>query len=417
MKRINFIFSVCLLCVLTSFNNVPFQGSAITIVVIDAGHGGKDPGCLGSKINEKDVALSIALMLGNYIEQKFKDVKVIFTRKTDTFVELYKRAKIANEAKADLFISIHCNSSPNSSPNGSEVFVMGLNKSQANINVSKKENAAVLKEDNYLDMYDGYDPNTPEANIIFSLYQNAHLEQSLNLATKIQKQFKERVEMLDRGVKQAGFLVLYKSTMPSVLIETGFLSNQKDEAMLSTHQGREYIASAIFRAFREYKISTDGLTSILQDIDKDINRNNIKLENNDTAKAILFQEPEVQKNIIKEKNKITDTNKTVETNDKPHITNVSTLDIFFSVQFATTTTKESLNSPDFKKIKNVKMYEQNGKYKYITGNKKTLSAANNLLKEVQKKGFKDAFVVAFQNNVRISPDEAIRILKKNKQQK
>jgi N-acetylmuramoyl-L-alanine amidase len=414
VKRLLFIFSVCCILVLTSFNNIPLQKTNITTIVIDAGHGGKDPGCIGSKTKEKDIALSIALMVGSYIEQKFKDVKVIFTRKTDVFVELYKRAEIANENKANLFISIHCNSNPNTNANGTEVYVMGLNKSQANLDVAKKENGAILKEDHYADMYDGYDPGSPESNIIFSLFQNAFLDQSLTLASKIQKQFKEKVGMVDRGVKQAGFLVLYKTTMPSVLVETGFLSNPKDEAFLSTNQGRDYIASAIFRAFRDYKYQMDGNgDNNYINNDNDINRNNVKLEQNDTAHAILIQPKIKQKDTL--------TKKTINTPDhKKIIASTSDLskttepNIYFSVQFATSKTKKELTSPDFKGLKNVQEYEQNGLFKYIAGNKKTLSDANLLLKEVQKKGFKDAFVVAFQDNNRISPEEAIRILKKNK---
>jgi N-acetylmuramoyl-L-alanine amidase len=412
VKRLLLLFSVCCILVLTSFNNIPPHKNNITTVVIDAGHGGKDPGCVGSKTKEKDIALSISLMVGSYIEQKFKDVKVIFTRKTDVFVELYKRAEIANENKANLFISIHCNSNPSPEPNGSEVYVMGLSKTKANIDVAKKENSAVLKEENYSEMYDGYDPNSPEANIIFSLFQNAYLDQSLTLASKIQKQFKDKVGMADRGVKQAGFLVLYKTTMPSVLIETGFLSNQKDEALLSTNQGRDYIASAIFRAFRDYKNQMDQAGNNYINNDHDINRNNIKLEENDTAKAILTQPKIKQKDTLTKAN-----NNSAKDKNKPVTSDISKTtepNVYFSVQFTTSKTKKPLTSTDFKGLKNVQEYEQNGLFKYITGNKKTLSDANLLLKEVQKKGFKDAFVVAFQDNNRISPEEAIRILKKNK---
>jgi len=412
VKRLLLLFSVSCILVLTSFNNNVFQKSNITTVVIDAGHGGKDPGCIGSKTKEKDIALSVALMVGSYIEQKFKDVKVIFTRKTDVFVELYKRAEIANENKANLFISIHCNSNPNTSANGTEVYVMGLNKSQANLDVAKKENGAILKEDHYAEMYDGYDPNSPESNIIFSLFQNAFLDQSLTLASKIQKQFKEKVGMVDRGVKQAGFLVLYKTTMPSVLVETGFLSNPKDEAFLSTNQGRDYIASAIFRAFRDYKYQMDGSGNNYVNNDNDINRSNVKLEENDTAHAILIQPKNKQKDTLTKAVKTSDKNKNNRVNTD--ISNTSGPNVYFSVQFTTSKTKKSLTSPDFKGLKNVQEYEEKGLFKYITGNKKNLSEANLMLKDVQKKGFKDAFVVAFQDNNRISPEEAIRILKKNK---
>ena len=167
------------------------KGYKVTKVVIDAGHGGKDPGCNGIRTKEKDVALAVALKLGKYIEQNFPDVTVIYTRKDDNFVELFQRAEIANKNKADLFISIHCNANPSTSATGVETYVMGLHKSEANLNVAKKENASILYEDNYKKKYDGFDPNLPEAYIIFSLYQNAYLDQSVSLASDVEKRFKE----------------------------------------------------------------------------------------------------------------------------------------------------------------------------------------------------------------------------------
>jgi N-acetylmuramoyl-L-alanine amidase len=222
-------------------------------VVIDAGHGGHDAGCLGASAKEKDVALAIALKLGQYIEETFPDVKVIYTRKTDVFIELMERAAIANKAKADLFISIHCNASPNKAAYGTETYAMGLHVSEANLNVAKRENSVILLEENYETNYDGFDPKSTEAYIIFSLYQNVNIDKSLSLASKIQTQFEERVKRFNRGVKQAGFIVLYKTNMPSILIETGFLSNPQEEKFLASDEGQVNVASAIFRAFREYK--------------------------------------------------------------------------------------------------------------------------------------------------------------------
>ena len=231
-------------------------------VVIDAGHGGHDHGCSGVQSKEKHVALQIALKVGAYIEKNLPDVEVIYTRKTDVFVELYERAAIANRADADVFISIHCNANPNTSPYGTETYVMGLHRNEANLGVAKRENDVVLLEDDYNHHYDGFDPNSPNAHIIFSLFQGAHLEQSIELAGRIEEQFSERVGRKSRGVKQAGFLVLYKTTMPAVLIETGFLTNATEEIFLASDQGMDLMASAIFRAFRDYKVHTEARANV-----------------------------------------------------------------------------------------------------------------------------------------------------------
>jgi N-acetylmuramoyl-L-alanine amidase len=191
-------------------------------VVIDAGHGGHDHGCSGSSNKEKTVALNLALKLGALIEKNYPDVKVVYTRKTDVFVELYERAAIANRNNADLFICIHCNANPSSSPSGTETYVMGLHKTEANLNVAKRENDVILMEDDYSQHYDGFDPNNPASHIIFSLNQHAFMEQSILFASSVEKYFKTNSNRSSRGVKQAGFLVLWKTAMPSVLIETGF---------------------------------------------------------------------------------------------------------------------------------------------------------------------------------------------------
>ncbi len=239
----------------------------IKTVVIDAGHGGHDPGCLGSTVYEKKIALAIALKVGGYIEKYFPDVKVVYTRKTDIFIELHERAAIANRNKADLFISIHCNAGP-SKVFGTETYVMGLHKSNDNLNVAKRENEVILMEENYAEHYDGFDPNSPEAHIIFSLYQNAYIDQSISLASKIQHQFENRAKRSSRGVRQAGFLVLYKTAMPSVLIETGFLTNKNEEKYLKTALGQDYISSAIYRAFKAFKLEMEGLEAANLTADK-----------------------------------------------------------------------------------------------------------------------------------------------------
>jgi N-acetylmuramoyl-L-alanine amidase len=231
----------------------------VKTVVLDAGHGGKDPGCVSGKIYEKDIALTIALKLGRNIEKNFKDINVIYTRRTDTFIELRERPAIANRNKANIFISIHVNASKNPAQYGTETYVMGIEKTISNLEVSKRENDVILLEDNYKSKYDGFDPNSPEGNIIFSLYQNAFIDQSLSFASKIENQFKNRAKRESKGVKQAGFLVLWKTAMPSVLVETGFLSNAEEKQYLVTDTGQTRLSSSIYKAFCEFKNDLEGL--------------------------------------------------------------------------------------------------------------------------------------------------------------
>jgi N-acetylmuramoyl-L-alanine amidase len=260
-KRLNktAYFFILLCCCFTFFSasygtvKPPYR---IKTVVIDAGHGGHDSGCLGSSAKEKIIALDVALKLGALIEEKFPDVNVVYTRKTDEFVELHERAAIANRNHADLFICIHCNSG-GPSAFGVETYVMGLHKTDDNLNVAKRENSSILLEKDFKQKYDGFDPNSPEANIVFSLYQNAYLTQSLKFASAVQGQVEEYAGRFNRGVKQAGFLVLYRTAMPSVLIETGFLTNNSEEKYLLSEKGQNNIASSVFKAFEEYKLDME----------------------------------------------------------------------------------------------------------------------------------------------------------------
>ena len=251
MHCFKWITGILFLFILTEFHAFSQEKNFLTKVVIDAGHGGKDPGALGKKTQEKNITLQIALKLGELIKQGCKNVNVYYTRDKDEFIELHQRAGLANRLKADLFISIHCNSNPSHSFRGAETYVMGLHKSEANLAIAKQENAAILMESDYATAYNGFDPNSDESYITFSLYQNAFMEQSMDFATIVQDEMKSRVGLHDRGVRQAGFLVLYKTTMPSVLVETGFLSNQEEEKFLLTSSGQDYIASAIFKAFKK----------------------------------------------------------------------------------------------------------------------------------------------------------------------
>ena len=242
-----------LLMILSAFQPLNKSRDYVKTVVIDPGHGGKDPGCVFGTMYEKDIALEISLELGRIIRETLPDVKVVYTRNKDEFIGLFERAEIANKSNANVFISIHVNANANTAAIGTETWVMGLHKSDANLKQAMRENSVIYLEDNYVEKYDGFDPNSPEAFIIFSLYQDAFLEQSLILADKIENEFVNRVQRKSRGVKQAGFLVLWKTSMPSVLVETGFISNKEDRDFISSKTGQVYLASAIFRAFRDFK--------------------------------------------------------------------------------------------------------------------------------------------------------------------
>lgn len=358
MKRIFFFFGIVLAIQLLSFEG--FGQMTIRKVVIDPGHGGKDPGALGRNSREKDIVLAVALKTGAYIEQYLDDVEVIYTRTTDKFVELYRRAQIANESKADLFISIHCNSSRSSHPAGAETFVMGLHRTQQNLEVAKTENAAILKEENYSDMYEGFDPAQDEDYVTLSLFQNAFLDHSLDMAMRVQNQFRDRVGRTDRGVKQAGFWVLYKTAMPGILVELGFLSNPYEEKFLMSEEGKVYLASAIFRAFRDYKVAFES--DALQ------------------IKPLLSE--------INEKEK----------------------ELFFRVQFFSSKKQKDIFSKKFKDISDVRVYYHNGLYKYTSGNETRMEDVVRLKNELKAKGLDDVFIVAFYGEERISLDEANKLL-------
>ncbi len=328
-------------------------GKKLTTVVLDPGHGGRDPGAIGKKCKEKDIALKIALKTGDYIKKNCPDVKVVYTRSTDVFVELEKRAKIAHENKADLFISIHCNAA-SSSAYGVETFVMGKHKNEANLEVAKKENASIMYEDDAESVYDGFDPNSPESYIMLNFFQNEFINSSLRFAECVQHQLVNRVGRKDRGVQQAGFLVLYKTAMPSVLVEVGFVSNPSEEKFLISEDGQTYIASALFRAFRDYKKEYEADNAIEGDVYEKI--------------------------------------------DTPQIIDAGKL--VYKVQIETSSKKLANVSQRFKDLENVDYYEHNGQYKYTAGVFNTKKEANDYCKKVKAKGYKNAFVVSFKDGVR-----------------
>ena len=359
------------------------RGEKISTVVIDAGHGGKDTGAIGAISKEKDLNLTVALLVGDYITQNCPDVKVVYTRERDVFVTLNDRADIANRNNADVFISIHCNSTDakGASATGAETFVLGEHKNAANLEVAKKENASILYEEDADEQYGNFDLNSPEAYIALSLFQKEYLNQSLQLAANVQEQFSKRVGRKDRGVQQAGFLVLWKTAMPSILIELGFISNAAEERFLASENGQVYMASAIYRAFRDFKATYEG-------------------ENQTVKQETPAEEPK----------QVAVTETPTQTAEKPKetapATNNGTKKVSFKVQFATRDTKVSVKDKDFAKVPEVDVYPYNGAYRYTSGDFRTKQDATVRQAELRRLGYSDAFVVAFINGERATLKEA-----------
>ncbi len=349
----------------------------INTVVIDAGHGGKDPGAVSKILQEKDVVLSIALKLGAYIETNFPDVKVIYTRKTDVFIALDRRSEIANQNKANLFISIHANANNNSEITGTETYTLGLHKTQENLEVAMKENAVMLYEDDYSAKYEGFDPQNPASYIIFNLLQGVNRESSINLAELTEFQFKTRVGRHSRGVREAGFWVLKQVSMPSILVEVGFVSNPTEAEYLKKSENQDYLASGIFRAFRDYKSK--------------IEQSSVLLKRNEDIVSI-------------------DT--TITTITPIAIEQIKSSPLEFCVQIKSSSKQIPLNSKAFVNLENIKERISDGVYKYTIGSTDMYSEIILLQEQIRKK-IKDCFVVAFYNGERISLLKAKNLEKQN----
>ncbi len=425
MKKFIYFIIISSFCFLvTSFTPKFLPVFAVKTVVIDAGHGGKDPGCHGSKYKEKDIALAVALKLGKYIEENMKDVKVVYTRKTDVFVELQERAMIANRAKADLFICIHCNSACvhdkvkrkdvcRDEVHGAETYVMGIKNEKGKLDVAKRENSAILLEDDYVKKYQGFDPNSDESYIIMSMFNDTYLNQSLAFASKAQKQYAGKAGRVDKGVKRASLWVLWRTYMPSVLTEIGYLTNAEEEQFLGSNKGQEYVASGLFRAFRDYKDDVEGsVKKYDDDFEKQLpykrtKEDSLEIENNkkqpkketiDTTSTVsVHNDIEIENKNKQEANKkeIKDNKET-----KKEISN-ETDDIVYKVQLMSSDKKIPLTSEKFKDVSQPGEYTEKGIFKYTGGNFKTKQEAVKLQNELRKKGFKEAFVIAMQGEKRI----------------
>ena len=338
------------------------------VVVLDAGHGGKDPGNMGNGYKEKDIALDIILEVGKRLE-KFDNIEVIYTRKNDVFVELFERGRIANRAKADLFVSVHCNSH-SSQAYGTETFVLGLNRSETNFEVAKKENSVIYLEENYELNYEGFDPNSPESTIGLSIMQEEYLDQSILLADLIQKEFTNDLKRKNRGVKQMGLIVLHQTYMPSVLVETGFLTNNSEGPYLNSKNGKGDMARAITEAILSYRES--------------INVNTLEsIANSDPTPdglEIPVQKPESQ--VYK--------------------------DVTFRVQIGAGSKKLDTKPYNFNGLSDVDREKEGKLYKYYYGATSDYLQIQNLHREAVRKGFSTSYIVAFKNDQKITVNDALK---------
>lgn len=347
-------------------------------IVLDAGHGGKDPGCVGTSGNyEKHNALAIVLKLGAIIKTNYPDVEVIYTREEDVFVELNERAAIANRNKADLFISVHCNSLSVSSTKGTETYVLGLHKAQHNLEVAKRENASIYLEKDYQKNYEGYDPNSPEAHILGSVWQSAYLEQSILLASLVQEHAHESASREDRGVKQAGFLVLKETAMPAILVESGYMTNSKEDAYLASEEGRDEMAWAIFRAFQDYKDQMEGHKKVMPQPAKSPKKTPVaKPKQEKTTENVVARQTPPPAPAVKSPQ----TTEPVQKSCRIHLMSWSK--------------KLDVNTGQLALLSGIKEEKIGDEYRYFTSPYATCAEAERMLPEIKNLGFKNAVVVS-----------------------
>lgn len=357
------------------------------VVVIDAGHGGHDPGAIGKISKEKNINLNVALKVGKQIKQNCQDVKVVYTRERDVFIPLDKRADIANNAKADLFISIHTNSvAGNKTAKGASTWTLGLAKSDANLEVAKRENSVILYENDYKTRYAGFNPNSAESYIIFEFMQDKYMSQSVHLASLVQKEFRHTCKRADRGVHQAGFLVLKASAMPSILVELGFISNPEEERYLNSEAGTTSLANGIYRAFLTYK-----------------REHEIRLTG--SSRTIVPENTPI----------VTDTPDTpsqekVETPSQTVQKQTNTAAPVFKIQILTSSRPIAANDKRLKGLKGVEHYQEDGLYKYTYGSSTDYNKVLRTKREIAPK-FKDAFIIAFKNGKKMNVRTAIEEFK------
>ena len=363
-------------------------------VALDAGHGDHDYGAIYNGHIEKNITLAIVLKVGKILEAN-PNIDVIYTRKTDVFIELVERSSIANRADANIFVSIHCNANKNPAAEGTETYVMGLSKNASNLAVSKSENAVITLEKDYKQKYEGFDPNNPSSMIGVTLMQEEYLENSISLASKIEDQFIANFDRKSRGVKQAPFMVLHKAYMPRILIETGFISNPKDGILLDSEEGQIQVAQTIADAIISYKKEYFGVGNNESNDrpSKKMVENPIK-DSSTIAKAeTIVVKPIVEKPIVKPIEPIKETSG----------------EIIFKVQIAAAAKKLELIPSNFKGLKNVEANTENGTfYKYTYGETLDYNTAKRNLEEAKSKGFEGAYLIAFKDGQKITIQEALK---------
>ncbi len=388
------------------------------VVVIDAGHGGHDPGALGKISKEKTINLNVALKLGRQIKKNCPDVKVVYTRERDVFIPLDRRAEIANNAKADLFISIHTNSVANNrTAKGASTWTLGLAKSDANLEVAKRENSVILYESDYKTRYAGFNPNSAESYIIFEFMQDKYMSQSVHLASLVQKEFRHTCKRADRGVHQAGFLVLKASAMPSILVELGFISHPEEERYLNSEAGSTTLANGIFRAFlsykREHEIRMTGSSRTMLPEETDAGR----VEEADTTqkKADTTQEKANSPRETSQKptTSVTNNTGTKQNTGKASGEKTDNGSPVFKIQILTSSRPLASNDKRLKGLKNVEYYQEGGLYKYTYGSSTDYNKVVRTKREITPK-FKDAFIIAFKNGKKTNVSAAIEEFKKKR---
>ncbi|WP_455674341.1 N-acetylmuramoyl-L-alanine amidase [Phocaeicola sp.] len=406
--RLKIIFLLCSLWLTVPFFCLTAEGKDFT-VVIDPGHGGHDPGAVGKRGKEKNINLNVALKVGRLIQNNCNDVKVVYTRKTDVFIPLDRRAQIANNAKADLFISIHTNSvARGRTVRGAETYTLGLHRTEENLEVAKKENSVILIEDNYQQRYAGFNPNSSESYIIFEFLQDKNMEKSVKLATLIQKQFKNTARRIDKGVHQAGFLVLRETSMPSVLVELGYISTPDEEQYLLSEAGTEALSNSIYRAFLNYKREHDapiGRSKVQQqDLPEPEDKPKKPTAEAQTAEPDTATEEPVRNN----KQTVTASTRT----SKPKGTTAASKPVF-KIQILISNKILPKGSKSFKGLTPVSYYKEKGIYKYTYGESTDYNKVLRTKRQITAK-FKDAFIIAFKNGEKMNVNEAIKEFKNNR---
>lgn len=390
-------------------------------VVIDPGHGGKDVGAVGAISNEKSINLNIALALGNLIERNLSDVRVIYTRKTDVFISLKGRAEIANRAKADLFISVHTNSVPptKTPPQGFQVYTLGMHRAKDNLDVAMRENSVISLEKGYEKTYQGFDPNSSESYIMFEILQSANMEKSVELARLIQRSVCSKANRNDKGVHQAGFLVLRETSMPSCLIELGFITSNEEEQFLNSSRGIDLMARGIYEAFVEYKNIYDGKVTIPY---RPSTKNQLPIENvlgrlsnNTKTPAEQVEMPKRIKVVTQPRTTQTLTVKHQRNREERHtsLDEASASIPLFKIQIFAINRELSLDSELFKGYKNISFEVDGSLHKYMIGANEDYYEILRL-KEELKQEFPEAFIVAFKNGQRVNTGEAVKEFVKNK---